>query len=231
MKQLFSKIIILLFTMQFAYGIVGFGIYGNMDSFSQTFAPFGTTPLVITPSEIDNAYGAGGYFYIDAIPFIDIQADIEAVANTYDFSIANLDVPIPMGWGRISTYFSVRKKIFGIGIPFLAKAQLFGGAGINSHNVTPKLSSELIVNSGLETILEDAIGNPSSFNATDFGDKLLDYAQENRETFKGAHVMVGLQAKLLTFNMIANFRYTMAKDVIPGKSGFPSAYIGLGIGI
>ena len=43
--------------------------------------------------------------------------------------------------------------------------------------------------------------------------------------------MVGLQAKLLTFNMMANLRYTMAKDVIPGKSGFPSAYVGLGIGI
>ena len=55
--------------------------------------------------------------------------------------------------------------------------------------------------------------------------------KDNKISFNGMHVIIGLQAKLLTFNMMANLRYTMAKDVIPGKSGFPSAYVGLGIGI
>ena len=40
MKQLISKIIILSFTLQFAYGVVGFGVYGNMDSFSTQFDSF-----------------------------------------------------------------------------------------------------------------------------------------------------------------------------------------------
>ena len=43
--------------------------------------------------------------------------------------------------------------------------------------------------------------------------------------------MVGGQAKLLAFNVFTNLRYTMAKDVVPGKNGFPSMWVGLGIGI
>ena len=148
----------------------------------------------------------------------------------YDFNIEGLDQTLPMAWARMSTYFSLRKKIIGVGIPFLAKAQIYGGAGINSHQVTPKMSAELITNANLDETL-NTFTSTGSFDANAFAQDLGEYAKDNKESFSGAHVMVGLQAKLLSFNMIANLRYTMAKDVIPGKSGFPSAYVGLGIGI
>ncbi|MAV59240.1 MAG: hypothetical protein CMG07_04725 [Candidatus Marinimicrobia bacterium] len=230
MKQLISKIFILSFTLQFAYGVVGFGVYGNTDSFSTQFDSFNVDPLTFTPLSLDNAVGIGLYFYVDALPFVDLQADLEFVGKDYDFNIEGLDQALPMAWARMSTYFSLRKKIIGVGIPFLAKAQIYGGAGINSHQVTPKMSAELITNANLDETL-NTLTSTGSFDANAFAQDLGDYAKDNRETFSGVHVMVGLQAKLLTFNMMANLRYTMAKDVIPGKSGFPSAYVGLGIGI
>ena len=226
MKQLLNKIFIISLTLQLAYGIVGFGVYGNMDSFSTQFDSFDVDQLTFTPSSLDNAGGFGLYFYVDALPFVDLQADLEFVGRDYDFEIAGIDdSALPMVWGRVSTYLSLRKKIIGVGIPLLGKAQLFGGAGINSHQVTPKMSAALIT----ESVEENFDFN--DFNPDDFAEKLGKYAENNRESFSGAHVMVGLQAKLLSFNMIANLRYTMSKDVIPGKSGFPSAYVGLGIGI
>ena len=230
MKQLLNKIFIISLTLQLAYGIVGFGVYGDMDSFSTQFDSFNVDQLTFTPSSLDNAGGFGLYFYVDALPFVDLQADLEFIGKDYDFNIEGFDQGFPMAWARMSTYFSLRKKIIGVGIPFLAKAQIYGGAGINSHQVTPKMSAELITNADLA----QTFTSMDSFDANaanTFAQKLGDYAKDNRETFSGAHVMVGLQAKLLTFNMMANLRYTMAKDVIPGKSGFPSAYVGLGIGI
>ena len=47
MKQLISKIFILSFTLQFAYGVVGFGVYGNTDSFSTQFDSFNVDPCNI----------------------------------------------------------------------------------------------------------------------------------------------------------------------------------------
>jgi hypothetical protein len=35
----------------------------------------------------------------------------------------------------------------------------------------------------------------------------------------------------LFLNAFVNARYTIAKDVIPGKSGFPSIWAGLALGI
>ena len=33
----------------------------------------------------ENAYGFGGYLYLDIIPFIDIDVDINLIGNLYDF--------------------------------------------------------------------------------------------------------------------------------------------------
>ena len=37
----------------------------------------------------ENAYGFGGYLYLDIIPFIDIDVDINLIGNLYDFSFVN----------------------------------------------------------------------------------------------------------------------------------------------
>ena len=231
MKQLISKIFILMFTLQFAYGVVGFGLYGYQDFVSTTPGSTSSGDVSVTPSSLENPYMGGFYIYIDAIPFVDFQADFEFAGNTYNFtsSVSDISSEGEFPWARASQYYSLRKKIVGVSVPFLAKAQLYGGAGINMHKTTPPVTVSFIEDAfSSEMDLEAAAGQDFSGSATD---ELVDFMNDNKISSNGMHLIIGFQAKLLTFNMLANVRYTMAKDVIPGKNGFPSAYVGLGIGI
>ena len=121
-----------------------------------------------------------------------------------------------MLWGRVSTYFSIRKEIVGTSVPFLAKVQIYGGLGFNKHKVVPTMNLEMFESAfpdagGLENALEQDFGN------NDIADQLADYMLENVEKISGFHLQVGAQAKLLILNTFVNARYTLAKDVIQGK--------------
>ena len=62
--------------------------------------------------------------------------------------------------------------------------------------------------------------------ATDLAKSMLD----NVENISGFHLQAGVRGKLLMFNAFVNARYTIA-DVIPDKSGYPSLWVGLALGI
>ena len=61
--------------------------------------------------------------------------------------------------------------------------------------------------------------------------ELAEYMLKNADKISGFHLQTGVQGKLLFLNAFVNARYTIAKDVIPGKSGFPSIWAGLALGI
>jgi len=230
MNHLLSKIFVLITTLQFAYGLAGFGFYGNQDLFSTTPEATSSGDINVVPSSLDNAGMIGFYFYIDALPFVDLQADFEFGGNSYNFT-SGTSSGVTEGkfpFVRASQYYSVRKKIVGVSIPFLAKAQIYGGGGFNSHTVTPSVSVGFIKDAFSNMSLEDAASQDFSGTATD---TLVDFMNENKIKSSGVHFMVGGQAQLLAFNVFTNLRYTIAKDVIPGKNGFPSMWVGLGFGI
>ena len=51
---------------------------------------------------------------------------------------------LPAAWASTDIYYTVRKKIIGIGIPFLGKAKLFAGGGYNAHISTPIANKEML---------------------------------------------------------------------------------------
>ena len=65
MKYLFGRIFILLVSLQFAYGLAGFGMYGNQDLFSVTPEATTSGDVNVVPGSLDNAGMLGFYFYID----------------------------------------------------------------------------------------------------------------------------------------------------------------------
>ena len=149
--------------------VLGLGITANM-----------------TTTEFSNPLSVGLHVYIDAIPFIDLEADINLVGQKYEFGFNN---PAEIGpyefvWGSASTYFTVRKKILGLGIPFLAKANLFYGGGYNQHMVTPLMTIDL-----MEEMMkgEDPLaklrrrGSPSEDELNGILDKII---QNNMELVK-----------------------------------------------
>ena len=232
MKKILSLVTILLLTSQ-AYSLVGIGAYGDLDLLKYPGGTSGDEDSRVEYTGFDNANGFGIMLYIDAIPIIDLEADIEFVGNIYKYtpyvngSAVISDFEGEMPWGRVSTYFTARKKIFGVSIPFLAKAQLYGGLGFNKHTVLPVMTVDII---------EDAFPNATdalteSTSNDDQIQELAEYMLDNADKISGFHLQTGVQGKLLFLNAFVNARYTIAKDVIPGKSGFPSIWAGLALGI
>ena len=234
MKKLILSFLPIFILSSQVFAIAGFGAYGDFDLLKYPDGSSGDISTYgVEYKGFDNAKGFGFLFYIDAIPVVDLEADIEFVGNLYEYTpyllgVAQTSQELP--WGRVSTYLTIRKEILGLSIPLLAKAQLYGGVGFNKHKVVPIMTADVIKNAFDAEDIESAI---NSFNADaeagaeDLAKSMLD----NVEDVSGFHLQAGVRGKLLMFNAFVNARYTIAKDVIPDKSGYPSLWVGLAIGI
>ncbi|MAJ43340.1 MAG: hypothetical protein CMF96_01165 [Candidatus Marinimicrobia bacterium] len=233
MKILLKKIIYLLFISQI-FAIAGFGLYGDNDFLSHNGNTDSENYFTIKSNPFNNTYGGGFYIYIDAIPFIDLEINGETALNLHEsiFSAPNLNIDFEgkLPWARTSLYLTARKKIVGLSVPFLAKARLFAGGGMNMHRVTPEYTLDLLLDAypdenGLEDIFDLINGDTEALKT------LGSHVKDNMNSITGIHLQTGLQAKLLMLDMFLNARYTLAKDIIPGRIGFPSLWLGIGIGI
>ena len=234
MKKIIQTFLPIFILSSQIFAIAGFGAYGNFDLLKY---PSGTSGDINTSGVeykgFDNAKGFGILFYIDAIPVVDLEADIEFVGNLYEYTpylLGTAQTSQELPWGRVSTYLTVRKEIFGFSIPLLAKAQLYGGLGFNKHKVMPIMTEEVIKKAFNANDLDTAL-NSFETDADQAATKLAESMLENVDDISGFHLQAGVRGKLLMFNAFANARYTIAKDVIPDKSGYPSLWVGLAIGI
>ena len=179
----------------------------------------------MTTTEFSNPYVIGGYIYIDAIPFIDLEADINIVGQKYDFGFNNPIAigPYEFGWASSSAYLTIRKTAFKLGIPILAKAKLFYGGGYNQHMATPLMTIDL---------MEEMMGGDLGANPTDISEEdLIEFLDENKIESSGIHVQAGLQFKVLMLDSFLFYRHTFAKDLVPDADAFGSINLRLGFGI
>ena len=236
MKKITRLFLPILIVVSQVFAIVGFGAYGDFDLLKYPSGSSGDLDTYgVEYKGFDNAKGFGLLFYIDAIPVVDLEFDIEFVGNLYEYTTylaGENQTSLELPWGRISTYYTVRKEIIGLSIPLLAKAQLYGGLGINKHKVIPIMTEEVIKDALDTADLETALNlfGPSADPdqaATDLAKSMLD----NAISTSGFHLQAGIRGKLLMLNAFVNARYTIAKDVIPEKSGYPSIWVGLALGI
>ena len=234
MKKIIQTFLPIFILSSQVFAIAGFGAYGDFDLLKYPDGSSGDLDNNgVKYNGFDNAKGFGFLFYIDAIPVVDLEADIEFVGNLYEYTpyllgIAQTSQELP--WGRVSTYVTIRKEILGLSIPLLAKAQLYGGVGFNKHKVVPIMTADVIKDALGGDDLEAALKlfeADTEEGAKDLAKSMLD----NVEDVSGFHLQAGVRGKLLMFNAFVNARYTIAKDVIPGKRGFPSLWIGLALGI
>lgn len=237
-KLILTILLIALPTSMFAIG--GLGLSVGSGTFTVDPSSSDLTVGEVKVGQIDhhgfeNGFAIGGYLYLDIIPFIDIDVEVNAMGNLYDFSFYNnamVDAGVAepdtfsFGFASANSYFTVQKKIFGLGIPFLAKAKLYAGAGINQHASTPFINQEM-----MESVVLDADGNPDLENGEFDSDALKDYLKDNNNETTGLHVQAGIHFRLLTFDAMAYYRYTIAEEVVPGNNGFSSVNLRLGLGI
>ena len=223
-KLLTSILIIVLPTAIFAIAGAGLQVTPGMGTIGATTDTKSLATMSTT--EFSIPFSIGGYLYIDAIPFVDLEVDLMAMGNKYEFVfVNNLGTigPYDFGWASLSTYFTLRKKLLGVGIPLLAKAKLFYGGGFNMHAVTPLMTVDL-----MESTLG---GNIDADPAGLTEDTLIDFLKENKIDASGFHIQTGVQFKVLMLDTFLFYRHTFAKDVIPGSDAFGSLNFRLGFGI
>lgn len=224
-------IIFILAPIEKAYSLFGVGVYGLKDP-QVSIGEYSKGDLLtdyytFSRGGVDEIRGFGAFLYIDVIPVIDLEANIETAFDKYSFKFENAastkHLESDFGWARVSGYLTVRKKLFGLGVPILGGLKLHAGGGLNYHSSTPLASVDMVQS----LITGGLIGE---FDSDNLEDELIEYLKENKIDSNGYHVQLGAQIKLLTFNLFCNYRVTFAEDVIPDEDSFSSLWLGLAFG-
>ena len=228
MKKFFSAMIFWLMPYSL-FAVGGLGLQLGQGIFSvDTSSPETNVPgVTLTNGAFDGSINLGGYVYIDLIPFIDVEFDFNMISNTYDIEFQNelgSMPPISFSWGSVNTYTTVRRKVAGLSIPFLAAAKAHAGLGVNSHSTLPVADVDMVkslLNGNLEA-------DPS-----DLDQALLGYLENDDNIVKssGFHVQAGLQFKLLMLDSFLMYRHTFVEDVVPGAKGFGALSLRFGFGL
>lgn len=228
MRNIKITLLTIIFSTTSLFAIGGIGLQFGQSSFSvaESSPESGIPGVILTNGSFDGAYVVGGYLYIDAFPFIDLEVDANVRGNTYEINFIN-DFgpmePIDFAWASTDVYYTLRKKVFGLSIPFLVGAKLHAGGGYNTHVSTPLADIDMIT--------ELLGGDLTNGDPTALEDNLVEYLEENKIDASGFHFQAGLQFKLLMLDTFLNYRYTIVDDVVPDAGGFGSINFRLGFGI
>ena len=226
-KAFIIGIILAIIPINSAFAILGFGVQGGQGLFTvgarSLDDPSGFASMAT--AEFSNSANLGVYAYLDIIPFFDLEVDANIMAQVYEFAFLNLlgtAGPYDAGWGGASTYITARRKLVGVGVPFIGKAQVFAGGGFNTHTFAPLANLDLV---------ESLMGGDLSTEPTFSEDDLVDFIDENKIDKSGLHFQIGMQFKLFVLDSFLFYRHTLGdfEDVLDAKS-FGSLNFRIGMG-
>jgi len=179
--------------------IGGIGLQLGQGAFTVASSQDTNSFATLTTGEFSNPISFGGFLYLDLFSDFSLEAELQLTASEYEFEFTNaLGTAGPYSgyWGGASTYFTVRKEIFGLGIPFLGGGNLFVGGGYNMHTFAPLADLSLV-----ESLMGDLTDDPSFSE-----DELVDFIKENKIDKTGFHVQAGFQFKLLMIDTFVYYR-------------------------
>ena len=205
--------------------IGGIGLQLGQGAFTVASSQDTNSFATLTTGEFSNPISFGGFLYLDLFSDFSLEAELQLTASEYEFEFTNaLGTAGPYSgyWGGASTYFTVRKEIFGLGIPFLGGGNLFVGGGYNMHTFAPLADLSLV-----ESLMGDLTDDPSFSE-----DELVDFIKENKIDKTGFHVQAGFQFKLLMIDTFVYYRHSFGEfeDII-GEESFGSLNLRLGLRI
>ena len=207
------------------FAIAGFGLNLNQTMFSVDAK---TNSIGTVGSygydAISGGIGLGGYLYIDAIPFVDLDLEFNGFGTSYDYLliINGNSTTYNLPYGSFAGYLTLQKKVLKLSIPILAKAKLTVGAGLN--NQTYKSVPD---QSDLETFIGSGLTSSSTAPTTD---AFIEFVKENTDSANGFHIQTGIQFKLLMLDSFLYYRQVFADNVILDGKGFGSLNLRLGMG-
>ncbi len=196
-KAILFALLVSTVTLSPLAAIGGIGLQLGQGAFTVASSQDTNSFATLTTGEFSNPISFGGFLYLDLFSDFSLEAELQLTASEYEFEFTNAlgtAGPYKGYWGGASTYFTVRKEIFGLGIPFLGGGNLFVGGGYNMHTFAPLADLSLV-----ESLMGDLTDDPSFSE-----DELVDFIKENKIDKTGFHIQAGFQFKLL---MIDTFLY------------------------
>ena len=224
-KAILFALLVSTVTLSPLAAIGGIGLQLGQGAFTVASSQDTNSFATLTTGEFSNPISFGGFLYLDLFSDFSLEAELQLTASEYEFEFTNaLGTAGPYSgyWGGASTYFTVRKEIFGLGIPFLGGGNLFVGGGYNMHTFAPLADLSLV-----ESLMGDLTDDPSFSE-----DELVDFIKENKIDKTGFHVQAGFQFKLLMIDTFVYYRHSFGEfaDII-GEESFGSLNVRLGLGI
>ena len=229
MKNKFLMLMIV--ALIFPLGGIGFSgisnIY-NTDTVTETDA---ANAIVLTSTSDGLENGLNFFIYFDAIPngwAIEYSRElrVQLINMTLDYMEMG-EIKGEMASYRTSDYLTVKKEMLGLSIPFLAKASIYLGGGINQHNST-------IPSIDLLTDITGATNFQNLYTGFDFDEIGLGDIMNEIDNYsikaQGLHIQASLQAKLLMLNTFINAKYTFITEGEEIES-FPGLTVGFALGI
>ena len=212
------------------FAIGGFGLNLNQGIYS---IPENSDDLIVLDQDVgnivhhglNNGYGLGGYLYVDALPFVDI--DLEAILHfsEYEYSFQNQVMEInnkSLARADFAFYGTLNKKIMKLSIPFIAKAKFSAGFGLNNHTSTPMIN---------QSMFEAVLGGPDNLSEGELDvDEFSEYLKDNAISSAGFHLQTGIQFKLLMLDSFIFYRHIFVDDLLTDINNFGSINLRLGMG-
>ena len=231
-----------------AYAIFGFGVHAGKDFASINEKTFGVAEFQKASSNLDGIditpqlanwnkvtlkrdgvsapWLVGAHFYIDIIPFIDVEASVDAALAKYKV-IYDSDIDVlasqpadetqDVYFGRVGVYLTARHDLVKLPAGIFA---LYIGGGLGYHLVAPVAGADLIVN---------AFGNG---DPTATKPKLSDLV--DREGEIGWHGLFGVRVKapIIPIALRLEAKYTATNQTDMDKPGAVfSTYLGVSFAI
>ena len=236
-------LILMLVTYVLPLGGIGVSAIGNIHTINPDDEIEGRVTLSMKSDNLQ--YGANWFIYLD-IPLSDFsieysgESKIQWLSSKLDWSEAWMeDTEAPGGNTTItgdiptnikSQYFTLRKEIIGLSIPFLAKAALHIGGGYNIHNsLIPNIDilENMFDVSGEEELYSELVAD-WDLDINDLDDIWDKHSIESN----GIHIQAGIQGSILMLNLFANAKYTFILEDNNSKiESFPGINIGIAYGI
>ena len=79
--------------------------------------------------------------------FVDLDIEYNFTGQVYNFTFENAVTASEtqeFAFAAGSMFITIQKSVFDLGIPFLAKAKLYGGLGMNTNVSTPMVNQEML---------------------------------------------------------------------------------------
>jgi len=201
--------------------IIGVGLNAGQDSYAipgktytNLFLP--NSGIEFTRKDMNNPIGGGVYLFIDFLPVVDIELELNMFLNKFDVEYINPNVPDvseEFGWARTAGYLSIQRKLFKI--PMFS---IFAGGGLSFHASVPLLDDKFV-----EEFLDNDPTKPLEIK--DLEDEII------KKT--GFHIELGGRFKpiLIPFAVNVKFRHTFVDGIVPGKKSFSTISAGFGFQI